>query len=185
MTRRAFRVPLTRMNHSRTRGFTIVELLIVIVVIAILAAITIVAYNGIQARAKNDQMVSSVRAYYQAFQNYANDNAGNYPTSNGCLGQSTYYTSNPCYVGANSYNYSTSLNNALAPYMNNNSPNFPTDVITSGSNLSSGIFYFPGSNYMAFPILNSTSCPTIAGATQDAAQQWGPHMFCRINVRPV
>jgi prepilin-type N-terminal cleavage/methylation domain-containing protein len=34
------------------RGFTIVELLIVIVVIAILAAISIVAYNGIQTRAK-------------------------------------------------------------------------------------------------------------------------------------
>lgn len=33
-------------------GFTIVELLIVVVVIAILAAITIVAYNGIQNRAK-------------------------------------------------------------------------------------------------------------------------------------
>ncbi len=33
------------------RGFTIVELLIVIVIIAILAAIVIVAYNGIQARA--------------------------------------------------------------------------------------------------------------------------------------
>jgi len=33
-------------------GFTIVELLIVIVVIAILAAITIVAYNGIQNRAQ-------------------------------------------------------------------------------------------------------------------------------------
>lgn len=32
-------------------GFTIVELLVVIVVIAILAAITIVSYNGIQARA--------------------------------------------------------------------------------------------------------------------------------------
>lgn len=39
-------------------GFTIVELLIVVVVIAILAAITIVSYNGITARA-ND---SSVRA---------------------------------------------------------------------------------------------------------------------------
>lgn len=35
-----------------SRGFTIVELLIVIVVIAILAAITIVAYNGIQNRSK-------------------------------------------------------------------------------------------------------------------------------------
>jgi len=34
-------------------GFTIVELLIVIVVIAILAAISIVAYNGIQQRGKS------------------------------------------------------------------------------------------------------------------------------------
>lgn len=36
----------------KNRGFTIVELLIVIVVIAILATVTIVAYNGIQNRAK-------------------------------------------------------------------------------------------------------------------------------------
>ena len=39
-------------KQTKARGFTIVELLIVIVVIAILAAITIVAYNGIQNRAK-------------------------------------------------------------------------------------------------------------------------------------
>ncbi|AHB41927.1 hypothetical protein RAAC3_TM7C00001G0054 [Candidatus Saccharibacteria bacterium RAAC3_TM7_1] len=38
---------------QRHKGFTIVELLIVIVVIAILAAITIVAYNGIQQRARD------------------------------------------------------------------------------------------------------------------------------------
>lgn len=37
----------------RTSGFTIVELLIVIVVIAILAAITIVAYSQISARARD------------------------------------------------------------------------------------------------------------------------------------
>lgn len=37
---------------GRDRGFTIVELLIVIVVIGILAAITIVAFNGVQERAR-------------------------------------------------------------------------------------------------------------------------------------
>lgn len=44
---------------KKTRGFTIVELLIVIVVIAILAAITIVAYNGIQNRAKTTSAQSA------------------------------------------------------------------------------------------------------------------------------
>ncbi|MNY36965.1 Type II secretion system protein G precursor [compost metagenome] len=38
--------------EKTTKGFTIVELLIVIVIIGILAAITIVAYNGIQNRGK-------------------------------------------------------------------------------------------------------------------------------------
>jgi len=41
-----------QLNPSKQRGFTIVELLIVVVVIAILAAITIVSYNGIQKRAR-------------------------------------------------------------------------------------------------------------------------------------
>lgn len=42
----------TVVMNSKQKGFTIVELLIVIVVIGILAAITIVAYNGIQDRAR-------------------------------------------------------------------------------------------------------------------------------------
>lgn len=43
------------------RGFTIVELLIVIVVIGILAAITIVAYNGITNRAAGTALQSDLR----------------------------------------------------------------------------------------------------------------------------
>lgn len=47
-------------NHQsrNNSGFTIVELLIVVVVIAILAAITIVAYNGISDRAKQSALAS-------------------------------------------------------------------------------------------------------------------------------
>ncbi len=45
---------------NRSAAFTIVELLIVIVVIAILAAITIVAYNGIQDRARDSAASSAV-----------------------------------------------------------------------------------------------------------------------------
>jgi len=43
-------------------GFTIVELLILIVVIAILAAITIVAYSGIQSRAYTSKVESDYRS---------------------------------------------------------------------------------------------------------------------------
>ncbi|MFZ1302171.1 MAG: LamG domain-containing protein [Candidatus Microsaccharimonas sp.] len=45
---------------QRQTGFTIVELLIVVVVIAILAAITIVAYNGIQQRALTSTLQSEL-----------------------------------------------------------------------------------------------------------------------------
>ncbi len=71
-----------------SRGFTIVELLIVIVVIAILAAISIVAYNGFQSRARNTQQITTAKGYLTAFAAYVAAN-GSYPpysTGRPCLG---------------------------------------------------------------------------------------------------
>ena len=50
----------TSINRNIKKGFTIVELLIVIVVIGILAAISIVAYNGIQNRAHSTSVASDL-----------------------------------------------------------------------------------------------------------------------------
>ena len=60
-------------NHGQ-RAFTIVELLIVIVVIAILATITIVAFNGVQQRARDQRMVSAASQVYKAISLYFTDN---------------------------------------------------------------------------------------------------------------
>lgn len=60
------------------RGFTIVELLIVIVVIGILAAITIVAYNGVQGRARDAQRLSDLKTIMKALEVYKANN-GTYP----------------------------------------------------------------------------------------------------------
>lgn len=54
----------------RSRAFTIVELLIAIVVVAVLASVSVVAYNGVQQRATNSSVVSAlnnVEKYLKAY----------------------------------------------------------------------------------------------------------------------
>lgn len=57
---------MIKRREEYTSGFTLIELLIVIVVIAILAAITVVAFNGIQDRARVAKMKADQHALAQA-----------------------------------------------------------------------------------------------------------------------
>ena len=68
---------------KKQTGFTIVELLIVIVVIGVLAAITIVAYNGIQNRAQQTALRSDFLQAVKASELFYNSNpsASVYPNS--------------------------------------------------------------------------------------------------------
>lgn len=67
------------MGKSKS-GFTIVELLIVIVVIGILASITVVAFNGVRARALESEKSSKFTTVYKSLLNFYAIN-GYYPTS--------------------------------------------------------------------------------------------------------
>lgn len=79
-------------KYKRSEGFTIVELLIVVVVIAILAAITIVSYRGITNRAANAADVAIIQAYATGLQQIAVLNPEYLPTANVCLGPASTYT---------------------------------------------------------------------------------------------
>ncbi len=59
-------------------GFTIVELLIVIVVIAILASISVVAYNGIQSRARDADRMNDLNVMKKGLALFHAEN-GYYP----------------------------------------------------------------------------------------------------------
>ena len=73
-------------KHSNTSpGFTIVELLIVIVVIAILAAISITAYTNFQQRAKNTAIINAASQSLKMIQAYIVEH-GTYPVKgNACI----------------------------------------------------------------------------------------------------
>ena len=73
---------IDQQNSRTSEGFTIVELLIVIVVIAILAAISIVAYTGIQQRARDNTRISDLKSIQKIVELYKVEN-GTYPLSSG------------------------------------------------------------------------------------------------------
>lgn len=71
---------LMKRGQKPTEGFTLVELLIVIVVVAILAVITIVSYDGIQDRAHDSAVRGDLSTATKLFDIYRIDNA-RYPSS--------------------------------------------------------------------------------------------------------
>ena len=102
-------------------GFTIVELLIVIVVIGILAAITIVAYNGIQIRAKNAEAQSAINSLAKKIEIYKARN-GDYPSTGG-LGAGR--TDENCVIGTSQIDWVPGIENlpqSKPPYLGAQDP---------------------------------------------------------------
>lgn len=120
------------------KGFTIVELLIVIIVIGILAAIVFVSYRGIADQSKNSTAVSGAKQARTKILTYATQNSDQYPADLNTIGLSS----------SNGTTYSYSVNNSSNP---------KTFCLTSTS---SGVSYYV-SNTISSPA--SGSCPVVIG----------------------
>ena len=112
---------------SRHDGFTIVELLIVIVVIGILAAITIIAYNGVQQRARDTQRIEAISKIRKGLELYRAVN-NTYPNA---INSGTTHTTG-IYPGGGwevSQIAPTTWLDRLAPFMNS----VPIDPVNNDS----------------------------------------------------
>lgn len=176
--------------EAKQKGFTIVELLIVIVVIGILAAISIVAYNGIRTRANNTQTIDAVKQFVKAYNLYAADNGG-YPQESGCLGEG--YPANVCLAQDGSgfcfgVGGATNplINVALKPYMNNKVPSVSQQKIPCGSTTYIGAYgAFTGIKTVAIFMMLSgdQTCPPMSPDVASSTKSYATDMtFCRYNL---
>lgn len=151
------------MFNKKQTGFTIVELLIVIVVIGILAAITIVAFNGIQQRASNSQVIAGTRTYISTIKQYATLKSA-YPTDYGCLGAG--YPDNRCWAGTSgNHIVSTNVDTQLSEVMASKPVLATTRVsIGIGDNMRAGALYAPSPARIIY-YLQGTNQACLPGST--------------------
>ena len=176
---------------EKNQGFTIVELLIVIVIIAILASITIVAFNGIVDRANTTQTTTAVGNYAKGLIRYAVDNAS-YPTSSVvCLGTATVCgnitppNSAVCFglggvSGTNSA--ATTFKSTMSPYFGSNYPNPSTAGYPCSTGSYAGAFYYSADGITAYIysfFKASGTCPAIGGLTLSTTTTTGNTLYCR------
>lgn len=137
-------------SGRKAAGFTIVELLIVIVVIAILAAISIVAYNGIQNRARNSARQEAVSTITKALELYYTEN-GFYPNATTYSPGSTKINSSWSTTADGSW---TNLETVLKRYVSR----LPTPPTSSAAAAISG-----GDNFDYYGFANATYCGSSTG----------------------
>lgn len=163
---------MPKRQSTHTSGFTIVELLIVIVVIGILAAIVIVAYQGVTKRA-NDTTVRSDLANLAKKLEADKTMAGSdtYPVS-----ESELTSAN---IKATKSAYDTTINNFVYCRSDANSTMFAIVAKSKG-----GAVYYVTNTSMtpkeytnAFPSARSTICGTGSGGFGATVTTGDPGLF--------
>lgn len=175
------------MKHETKTGFTIVELLIVIVVIGILAAIVIVAFNGIQQRAGNTKTISAAGSWTKAVKLYYTDKGQLPSVTRACLGAGYPYGfsgtgTTQCRTSASDVE-NTTLNNELREYMTGLPSPDMTPIGTSSDWFRGILYYSDGTNQLlAVTLRGVSSCPQISGLTYTFASTHDGGLSCRYRI---
>lgn len=152
------------------RGFTIVELLIVIVVIAILAAITIVAYNGIQNRSRVSSISSGLTQASKKIELWRVDNPNQYPASLAVVGVTDSSGVLYQYTTDGATNYCITGTSGSVTYRISNTSGRPEAGTCSGYNL----LAWNKSDNTTIPVPVVTSIDTAVFRTSTASMKFAP-----------
>ena len=146
---------------KQTRGFTIFELMVVILVVGILAAVTLVLYNGSQDRARFGSYKNDIVRINEAITVYYGEK-GVYPLGDGS-------SASGCITGTGNF----MPNSGLSPSYINPMPNVP--------NYKGGVNYYAycwsgnGADYKVLRLVSSGTVPSVeqdSSVTMDPNRGW-------------
>lgn len=158
------------MNIMKSNGFTLVELIIVIVVLGILAGIGVVGYGNIQERTRSSKVAAAIDAYVKAFEQYKQQSRA-YPlpsdkatTASSCLGLTSEFPATARF-GANvcetsrSDSISADLNSKLQPLLQTMPNANLQEVEYETGKFARGILYSPANQHLWYVMSGNKDCP--------------------------
>ncbi len=174
-----------RFKHS---GFTIIELLVVIVVIGILVTITVVNYNGVQARSRDTIVKNAAKQVAVELLRYSSD-TGNTPlqTGGGSNGGGSGWFSSQ--ISGGSYPLPTETVLVNGGYLPSGfTAALPKNIVYNNSNSTTLMLYGCGSKYVVYYSLeaptsgdisdfNSVKTQCSSGSLQTSYNMQGGYIF--------